>query len=438
MAKLTFESLKSSLKYGDGGLFDTVNHGKPCYLYVYFENGHKYRKFFSHNESGLKEIQKLIDFQRQKKSDGITGTEKTLEQMIISYLRRFKLNKIRSSSYQRYIDTLYNINKKLLNQKFDSIKLDQIQDALNEIEQRVSVAESKKAFILLKAVFRNAVDNDIIIKSPFRNLEAPTYKPKEKEIFSGPELKAIFSAIHYMRLTHKTNRTHDYDLLFTFLLYSGVRINELLAIRWSDITWGEKPFISIQRTLDSHFKGKGQKTNAPKTYAGLRDIPLHRKLVRMLSRIRPQKENCDDYIFATESGLAMTSNNVYRTWYAIQRATARECPHCHTERPNSWKCESCGNIVDHRAIKCECGNNRPKSWECPNCKTVITEVHHKIHDWRHTFISCLANRHKIPISIIKYLAGHSTYSTTLNVYTHKPDNYYDVLEASINHKKNNQ
>ena len=432
-----FLEVKNKRKnYGDGRIKIIRNHGKEKYVYIYFVNGKRETKFADCTPEGLKYLKSFQDEQIRKRLDGIRGSEKNLENAIINYLQTYKLNRVRSSTYTRYIDTLYNINPNLLSQQFDSIIKEDIQLAINDIEFNKSISEAHKVLKLLNMVFEDAVDNDIIRKNPCRKITITKYKPTEKIIFSGEELKRIFSAIRFIK--HSTiyhSMTHDYGMLFTFLLYTGTRVNEALGSRFEDIIWDDEPRIHIQRTIDSHHRGGGQKTNAPKTASGDREVPLHPVLVRKLKRIYPK--NGKGYIFRTASGKALSSNNLYRTWEAIQRATARECPHCHTKRSNSWDCPNpnCKHHNTRRALKCsKCGTPRPISWICPTCGTDVTEIHKTIHCFRHTFISYLMNKNT-PISIVKYIAGHSPKSTvTTDVYTHIPADYHKQLQQIV--KKN--
>lgn len=55
-------------------------------------------------------------------------------------------------------------------------------------------------------------------------------------------------------------------------------------------------------------------------------------------------------------------------------------------------------------------------------------LEHTIHDTRHTFATLLSNANANPTTIVK-LIGHSNYSTTENIYTHKD---IEELEKAIN------
>lgn len=67
----------------------------------------------------------------------------------------------------------------------------------------------------------------------------------------------------------------------------------------------------------------------------------------------------------------------------------------------------------------------------PRFKKLLKELgiqEHTIHDTRHTFATLLSNANANPTTIVK-LIGHTNYSTTENIYTHKD---IEELEKAIN------
>lgn len=426
-------------KYGEGGICIKDIRGKKKYQYTYFLDGKKYRRYFKCDDDGLKEARAFRDQVVQDKKDGIKGTSDSLYEMIKKYLLS-KKKKLTEATKKRYVNTLfvlYRYNEKLLNRQFDTISALDIETALLNVEDKVSSNEGQKAFNLLNATFRTAKKKKLIRENPCEALEEhPTSDTPEQTIFTNDEIVRIFSAVRYMKKSPKYNLTSQpyFDILLA-LFSTGMRLNELFACKWSDITSldDEFPHIHVQRTVDSHHTGGGQVTKKPKTRAGNRFIPLPSRLVRRLKKMQPK--NATGFIFPTKSGTAIDCHNFYRTWHTILRATARECPSCHTKRPTSWKC-SCGHLVTHNAIKCsKCQQKRPISWTCPTCGTMVTEVAHKTHEIRHNYASVLANKYDYPDTVIAGWLGHKSVSVLQNTYMHKPPNYGNLLDGVFNKKR---
>ena len=350
-------------------------------------------------------------------------------QLDLTTLKLHHITEIQNA-VQPYIDTLYTIPKELLDKRIDKITPDDIQDAINTIEYMISSNASLKAYDIINSALKNAVNNDKIRKNPCISIDRPHYNPKEKEIYTTEEVMRMYRAIRYIRSNGTYHSIkHDYFTLFMFLLFTGTRINEALGARWEDITWTEgKEEIYIQRTIDSH--APHQTARTPKTTAGRRHIPLSKRLLRRLKKLRPNGEESKGYIFATATGNALGYHNAWKTWDAIGRECARECPSCHEKRPNGWTC-SHGHHVNRRGLKCrECGEERPEEWTCPTCGTLVREIHKSFHSTRHTFCSFLVNA-GVPITTVQYLAGHASSTVTLDTYSHKAENYRDVLEEKL-------
>ncbi len=164
-----------------------------------------------------------------------------------------------------------------------------------------------------------------------------------------------------------------YQTLFLTAALTGMRHDELLALRWSDIDLqaGE---IFVRRSL-SWARLKGETGPArprfyePKTKSGIRTLPAPAEL---LSALRVWKLQCPkgelDLVFAAPTGLPAHRSNVLR--YGLYRALRR---------------------VGLRRVD--------------------------MHSLRHSFASALIMA-GAPVTEVQYLLGHSSPQTTLKVYSH--------------------
>lgn len=74
-------------------------------------------------------------------------------------------------------------------------------------------------------------------------------------------------------------------------LSTGMRINEIAALQWSDIDWTNKT-IHVTGTLVYVRKGGGRYKDSPKTESSRRDIPMLSNVETLLKRVRKtQLEN---------------------------------------------------------------------------------------------------------------------------------------------------
>jgi integrase len=84
---------------------------------------------------------------------------------------------------------------------------------------------------------------------------------------------------------------------------TGLRIGELLALRWQDVDL-ERRVLRVTRTVyDGHF-------DEPKTQRSKRSVPLGAKAIEILLAKRPDGMNPDALVFATEAGTAFDRHNL--------------------------------------------------------------------------------------------------------------------------------
>lgn len=264
---------------------------------------------------------------------------------------------------------------------FGSYKLDKlttplIQNVVNKLADKTNKGE-EGAFLyydslhaLNKRILQYGVVMQAISFNPAREVILPrnTQKAKREKIkhFDNQELKKFLDYLDSLNLNKF--RYYYENTLYKFLLATGCRINEALALSWSDIDL-DNAVVHITKTLN--YK---QETNSPKSKSSLRDIDIDQATVSMLKqyRLRQTKE--------------------------------------------AWKIGKSESIVFSDFIH-----------EYPNNRTLQTRLrtHFKrakvtnigFHGFRHTHASLLLNS-GIPYKELQHRLGHSTLSMTMDVYSH--------------------
>ncbi|MBP3936448.1 MAG: site-specific integrase [Clostridia bacterium] len=98
-----------------------------------------------------------------------------------------------------------------------------------------------------------------------------------------------------------------FGLFAYFLLYTGCRRGEALALTYGDIDF-QKRLIRVNKAV--YFDGNTPKLKLPKTDAGTREIILLDVLAKHLSA----KHNADDLVFPDESGKLMSAKHFRCQW----------------------------------------------------------------------------------------------------------------------------
>ena len=167
---------------------------------------------------------------------------------------------------------------------------------------------------------------------------------------------------------YKDRSLHDsgYYVFFNIAFYTGMRKGEINALKWSDI---EGNLIHVRRSIAQKLKGDDQET-PPKNKSSYRTLQMPQKLIDILQEHRAFQEQCKDFtlnfrICGGESALRDTSIEKHNTKFADDAGL----PHI------------------------------------------------RIHDFRHSHASLLANS-GINIQEIARRLGHSNVQQTWNTYSH--------------------
>ncbi|HFI0050754.1 TPA: tyrosine-type recombinase/integrase [Streptococcus suis] len=260
--------------------------------------------------------------------------------------------------------------------KLDKLTAPLIQSIVNKLADKTNKGESgaylhyDKIHALNKRILQYGVTMQAISSNPARDVVLPrnTQKAKRKKVkhFENQDLKKFLDYLGGLDLAKYRNLYEA--TLYKFLLATGCRINEALALSWSDIDL-ENATISITKTLN-HL---GQ-INSPKSKASYRDIDIDQATIAILKAYQLRQ---------------------------IQEA---------------WKIGQTETVVFSDFIH-----------DYPNNKTLATRLrtHFKragvsnigFHGFRHTHASLLLNS-GIPYKELQHRLGHSTLSMTMDIYSH--------------------
>lgn len=263
------------------------------------------------------------------------------------YLFTFKKSKVKKSTLNYYEWRLHELTP-LYDIPLDELNLFDIQDFINGYSVGHSHSTVKGCFVLINQACKKAVSAGIIKRNPCDGVELPTFKKKDIDCLSEFELRQLFSC---------SNHAYYYPV-FMFLLYSGMRVGELLALQATDIDF-ENNIINITKNF---YRGEIQ---TPKTSQGVRSIPLTSELKKLLpGRFRTP----DEIVFKNTLGYRIDYHVLLTSWHRQQTSA--------------------------HFINC-----------------------YGLHALRHTFASNLIHN-GADVKTVSLLLGHKDIQTTLNFYCH--------------------
>lgn len=181
-----------------------------------------------------------------------------------------------SDSSVKTYKSAYKNTVKIQNMCFRDLRLTALQGVVDSVE---SASMARMTKFLFQKMYTYALENDIVEKdySQFIKLEKKN-ETKEKIPFTDKEVQIMWDKVDSV----------DYADLIVMLLYTGMRIGELLDMTKDNIHLEERYMVG------------GSKTEAGKN----RVIPLHKKIIPLIEKRMEKSKN--GYLFENTLGKKLT------------------------------------------------------------------------------------------------------------------------------------
>ena len=262
----------------------------------------------------------------------------------------------------------------------NQITCDDIQRLINQKAQELSLSYIKKIYQFLNGLFKHLECTQAVATNPcmgviLPNEEHVAVKRKEIEILSKEEIERLYQFNEEVR--NNGNQFYKHLPAYIFLLNTGLRCGEALALEWSDIDFEGKKcqivknFTLVKQRDKDRNAGKRQKLiSETKSAAGRRTIPLNDKAMEALRQIQAYNERMHietTHVISTETGERISERSLFRSLDYVL-----------------------GAIGAH---------------------------HIGVHGLRHTFASRMLMT-GVDITVVSKLLGHRDIATTYNTYIH--------------------
>ena len=335
------------------------------------------KQFYGKTKS---EVLKKVDEFKVKNILGLSTSDGklTVQQWVKTWLEEYKMNECRPSTMDRYIGIYRNYieNTNLGIIKLKDLKPLTLQNYYNELIRKKNKTPDTIKTInkVVSGAIRQAQKEQLIFNNPCLFVTFPKNETKSEVMtFTFEEQKLFLKCIEDSR---------DRGI-FNLALGSGLRLGELLGLKWSDIDFFNNE-IKVSRSIkrvkcfdnDSSCKTKIIE-QLPKTKYSERKIPIPKATINELKRHRS--------IIAQEK---LKAGDIYNDNNLVF--------------PNVL-----GGYIDAR--------NLTKRYKAILKRANIP--YRKFHALRHTYATRLFEN-GVPLKVIQVLLGHSSMDITANIYTH--------------------
>ena len=132
----------------------------------------------------------------------------------------------------------------------------------------------------LNMIFRFAQKQEIILKNPMDKVDKPKLQKNKVDALSEEEARSFFNALETCPL--------DFRCMLHLMITTGMRRGECIGLKWRDID-ETRSLIRIERNVTYTAKS-GIVVSSPKTAASMRVIPMTDSTMRLLRRLKEQRQ----------------------------------------------------------------------------------------------------------------------------------------------------
>lgn len=291
--------------------------GKTRFGYIYAHQYSEVRRLLVQKKSELLNRADHGEFTRRG----------TLNEWMMYWMENELLGSVKASSYQTYLNQM---NRHLL-PALGGYDLTQVTPGIvhgfvEELRTSGLACNTIQGiYRLLSAAMRFALEEGVIRKNPCKRIRVRREESAEQRVLSHAEQEKL-----------RTAASGERDLPALLSLYTGMRLGEVCALKWSDINW-ESRTITIRRTAQRVAQTKttdGSKTmlmiGTPKSMRSHRVLPIPEFVLERLREMM-KKKTISEYVFGTMAHAA-EPRTIQRRFQRLMEKLGISGAHFHTLR----------------------------------------------------------------------------------------------------------
>lgn len=351
------------------------NEGKKLYTATYWFEG---KRYYVRSSVSQRDADKRAAKALQEREDGtaVIKDDIRVTDYALQWAKTYKSTTVSETVYKSYVARINNhIIPAIGSLRVRDVRPTNLQDIMNS-QAGMSKTHCDKLIVTIKSIFRQAVKDSIIRRNPSEDVSSPMASDGTHRSITDVERASLL----------RVASSHRFGLAVKIMLYVGLRPQEAVALKWSDIDRVNQR-VMVRKALK-----KDGTIGDPKSESGNRDIPIPPALWESLHF----PDNLDEYILL----------NTHGTRYA------------HTAIKRAWDSFRFDMDIDLGAEvqKDDFGNTVYAKRKPVVVKHAIAQDL-ELYCLRHTYCTDLEAA-GVPINVAKYLMGHSSITLTAKIYTH--------------------
>lgn len=237
-------------------------------------------------------------------------------QQVYEIFKAEKIEKMKPGSRASY-EGAYKKCGSLYNMRMHEIVTTHMQNVVNEYADK-SKSTQNNLLKLFHAIYKIADKNNFVEKDYSKFVEITSEKEsKEKKPFTREEVQVVWDNLEWVHKSERKSAVSGVALMdsVVIMLYTGMRISELLELKAEDIHLEER-WIDLRGT---------------KTAAARRIVPVHKKIIPLIKRRIVL--NSTGYIFRNNKDKKIDYNGYLTSFFEpmcdafSMRHTPHECRH---------------------------------------------------------------------------------------------------------------
>ena len=412
-------------KKGSGQITYVPDRKSPWRASVTDKSGKQKARFFK-TEKEAKAFLREVNADANKLK-ALIETGVTFRAFSEIFLQEKEKENMKPTAYKTLISNAERVCEKIGHVMLRDIDSDLVQQMIFDIaKEGYSKSVMEKSKIVVGSILKMAAAKHYLNTVPVLNITIPNAKTQDADKLAKnnwmrddeirayeEECKRTYVPKKYTKYAGKELLYHTGGYKLLFILHTGLRVGEALALTWADYDDYSKTILIDKNMVYVD----GEKiTQTTKTEAGERVIVLNKQAVMDLQMLRKQHEEQCEII---DQRMAEELKQAELAYAGPEQKSAKRIikeKYDAIRREHKYICGS-SNFPFGSGVSCSTSQGHRKI-----CKKIGLTHNVTVHGLRHTYVTHYYIKHKndpdFDLATFSKSIGHSSIRTTMEIYAH--------------------